>query len=485
MNPNSENHSNIDNLQADVVIVGGGGAGLAAAVAASERGAKVIVLERRRALGGNSAKAGGIFAAESPVQRRLRIDARRDVCFKMQMEYSRYSINPRIFRAFVDKSGDTVKWLEDKGLKILQVPPYYPGQIPQTWHTPRHGGADIIRVLVKSCRDLNVRWFTQIRGKKLLISETGNITGVVAIQKRKPVTIIAKSVVIGTGGYAGNKKLLKEYYPVDVDDLYRVGLPHMGDGIFMATEIGADTEGLGTLHLTGPSCADNRTLTGIAAEPNTIWVNKKGERFIDEVAGLKTFISINAVMRQPDKLTFTLFDNGIKQFLAEKGFTKGVGSIYRMQKIKPADWQKELQVQAEKGLVKISDSWTEIANWIGADPKVLKATIDEYNASCDRGHDPIFAKDRMYLKPLRTPPYYAIKAAPVIITTLGGIKINEHMEALDKQGNPIHGLYAAGNETGGWQPDTYNIGLAGATFGFAINSGRIAGENAAKYILGG
>jgi fumarate reductase flavoprotein subunit len=484
VNQNSDHDANVNDFQTDVVVVGGGGAGLAAAVAASERGAKVLVLERRRALGGNSARAGGIFAAESPVQRRLRIDTRRDVCFKMQMEYSRYSINPRIFRAFVDKSGDTVKWLEDQGLKNLQVPPYYPGQIPQTWHTPRHGGADIIRVLVRSCRNLNVRWFTQTRGKKLLMSEKGNIAGVVAIQKRKPITIAAPSAIIATGGYAGNRELLKKYYPVNVDDLYRVGYPHMGDGIRMATEIGGDTEGLGTLHLTGPACGDNRTLTGIAAEPNTVWVNKKGERFIDEVAGLKTFISINAVMRQPDKLTFTLFDNGIKQFLAEKGLTKGVGSIYRMQKIKSANWQKELEVQAEKGVVKISDSWTEIARWIGADPKVLKATIDEYNASCDRGYDPIFAKDRVYLKPLRTPPYYAIKAAPVIITTLGGVKINERMEAIDIQGNPIPGLYATGNETGGWQPETYNIELAGGTFGFAVNSGRIAGEGAAKYVLG-
>jgi len=144
--------------------------------------------------------------------------------------------------------------------------------------------------------------------------------------------------------------------------------------------------------------------------------------------------------------------------------------------------EKEIRLKEEKGWVKIADSWDDIAQWIGCTPKALKATIDEYNAACDRGHDPIFAKDRSLLVPLRTPPYYALRANSDFLDTIGGIKINERMEVLDKQDNPISGLYAGGVATGGWQADTYCDILSGAASGFAFNSGRIAAENAVKYV---
>ena len=143
---------------------------------------------------------------------------------------------------------------------------------------------------------------------------------------------------------------------------------------------------------------------------------------------------------------------------------------------------KALQQLVKKGVVHISDSWERLADWIGCDHNALKATIDEYNVACDRGHDTIFAKDPKHLIPLRTPPYYAIRCHSGFINTIGGIKINEHMEVLDKQDNPIQGLYAAGVDTGGWESDTYCDLLSGSALGFAINSGRIAGENAVKFI---
>jgi fumarate reductase flavoprotein subunit len=122
-----------------------------------------------------------------------------------------------------------------------------------------------------------------------------------------------------------------------------------------------------------------------------------------------------------------------------------------------------------------------MATWIGADRQVLEVTINEYNAACDQGHDRIFVKDRRYLVPLRTAPYYAIQCHGNLMNTIGGIKINEHMEVLGKQGHPIPGPYAAGVGTGGWESETYCAILSGSAFGFAVNSGRIAGENANTY----
>ena len=131
----------------------------------------------------------------------------------------------------------------------------------------------------------------------------------------------------------------------------------------------------------------------------------------------------------------------------------------------------------------ISNSWDEIAGWIGADPVVLKASIDEYNAACDDRRDGLFAKDRRYLLPMRTPPFYAVKAHLGLCDAYGGIKINENMEALDMEDNPIQGLFAAGSTAGCWESEAYCYRLTGHLVGFALNSGRIAGENAVQYLL--
>ena len=199
------------NLDADLVVVGGGGAGLAAAVAAAQQGVSVTVLERRRSIGGNSAKALGIFAAESPVQRRLRIDTSTDLCFQLAMDYAHNKINPRLFRAFVNKSGDTIRWLEKQGLRFFDVPPFFPGQIIRTWHCPKGGGPAFINVISRSCQNLGVKIATQTRARSILTDNEGNPAGVVATRKREKLEIAAKGIIIASGGYAGNKKLLEKY----------------------------------------------------------------------------------------------------------------------------------------------------------------------------------------------------------------------------------------------------------------------------------
>jgi fumarate reductase flavoprotein subunit len=469
-------------LETQVVVVGGGGAGMSAAVAAKEIGADVILLERRRSFGGNSALAGGIFAAESHLQRQKRLDVRRDMCFREALTFSHNKVNPRIFRAFINKSGDTVKWLENMGLKFHDVPPYYPGQTIISWHTPKTGGKAIVSTLSNRCKSLNIKMITGARVTKFLRDDAGNIIGVQARYKKEDLYVKAKSIVFAAGGFGGNVPMIKKYSQIYHENINLIGLPHMGECVVMAMEAGAATEGLGTLHLTGPSFPPSRILSGLSLEPNTIWVNKKGVRFTDESIGVKSFEAVNAQVRQPDMISFTLFDSSIRQYLADNGLTKGMGSVYKAAKAK-ASWLKELEEQNKKGTLRISSSWDEIASWAGLDARVLKDTIKEYNSICDKGYDPIFNKDRMYLKPLTTPPYYAMLSRPGMLTTMGGIRINERMEVVDKNDDVIPGIFAGGNDTGGWEPDTYNINLSGSTFGIAINSGRIAGESAAKYAL--
>ncbi len=489
----------MDNINADLVIIGGGGAGLAAALAAAEEGAgKVIVLEKLGSPGGNTALSVGIFAADSPAQKRVAIEFKRDELFKIAVNWAHWKVNPRIVRAFIDKSGDTIRWMEEKGLRFECVP-FYPNQSPLVWHVTKDLGAGMTKFLTAEGEKLGVQLLTHTPAKKILTDEKGNISGVLAESKEGEFVIKTKSIIIATGGYGGNKKLLKKYCPYYRDNMDCGGLPHTGDGLLMAWEIGAATEGLGLLLLGGPgpepkapmmkigSPPDimHSPLTGLILEPNTVWVNKKGERFADEATGFNHFLSSYTVNRQPDNTSYTLLDSQLVQTMTEKGLIIGFHK-YRLadQRSKMPGLARELKALAERGWVKMSDSWDGIADYIGCDPRTLKATIDEYNAACDQGRDPIFAKERVFLFPLRVPPYYAIKANSGILDTIGGIKINERMEVLDKDDNPIPGLYAAGVVAGGWQGDAYCAVTSGAASGFAVNSGRIAGENAARFALG-
>ena len=168
----SQKSQQINIPKADIVVIGGGG-GLAAAVAGAEKGAKVTLLEKRKVLGGNTALARGLLAAESPVQRRMRIDARNEDLFKTAMAYAHWKINPEIVRTFINRSGDTVGWLEEKGVRFQDVPNFYYNQVPRLYHVPEGYGAGLVRALLARCRELGVRILSQTAAIKIVRMERG------------------------------------------------------------------------------------------------------------------------------------------------------------------------------------------------------------------------------------------------------------------------------------------------------------------------
>jgi fumarate reductase flavoprotein subunit len=221
----------------------------------------------------------------------------------------------------------------------------------------------------------------------------------------------------------------------------------------------------------------------IAAQPD-LFVNQRGERFCDEsIAFYETSVG-NANARFKEGYTYSIFDESIKQEIIEKGTVKSQGQD-KPPGTRPVDFDEELKSVLEKGSEEIfvADSVEELAEQIGIDPVVFKATVDEYNQSCEKGHDDLFAKDPRYLRPLKGPKFYAVKARTIFLGTLGGIKVNHRMEVMDKNGDIIPGLYAGGFDAGGMYGDSYSIRKSsGASSAFAINSGRIAGKNALKYL---
>ena len=221
------------------------------------------------------------------------------------------------------------------------------------------------------------------------------------------------------------------------------------------------------------------SIEAVAREPYVLRVNDKGERFMDETTSAHHKATGYNPLGRP---TYTLFDQKMLEEMTAHGLHTGEGKHKGWGQRSPLPGlDKEIKKKAEEGLLKMADSWDKLAKWIGAAPEVLKATIDEYNSFCDQGYDEIFAKDRRYLVPLRTPPFYALKGYSSFLGTIGGIKINERTEVLDKKWNIIPGLYAAGTDACSIYGDSYVFVLPGNTMGFALNTGRIAGENAAEY----
>ena len=311
-----------DSMKCDIAIIGGGGSGLAAAVAAAEKGADVIVLEKRNSFGGNTMMAEGLFASESRTQKRMMIDARSDKLFRIAMDYAHWKIDAKIVRAFIDKSADTIEWLEKKNLKLDSLPQLYPNQVPLVWHCTKSAGTEIVKTLLNSCQELGIRLINQTAVLDMLTDENGKVIGIQAKKKDREFKVLAKSVIIATGGYGGNKKLLKKYSPYYKDNIYCRGIPHKGDGLAMALKIGAATEGLGLLQLGGPFFRGSPHVGAVAREPNTIWVNNKGERFTDETITYRTSESGNTIDRQPDKICFSLFDEKIKHKMVNSGLFK-------------------------------------------------------------------------------------------------------------------------------------------------------------------
>lgn len=489
-------------LEADIVIIGGGTAGLSAALTALEKGIKkVILLEKRINYGGNSAMAGGfVFGAESRLQKQEGKIIYKDIACQKTIANNHFDwINPRLIRALINKSGETIDWLEDQGIEFtlalgIMDDHLIKGKFTDEIMKKSYGiimqFSLAMEILANKIKGKGGEIMLRTAAKKILRDEKDKISGVIAANRAgEEIQIKCKSVILTPGGFTGNKELLKKYF--DYDDFATEALPLMGDGIKMAEEAGAYLEDYATLspHGVHPKYISLETMKNqpnrrVVSGPTSIWVNAKGERFIDVGTAVGNTRGINKLfLRQPNKAVYALIDEGILKTPIPPGEMAGPGADSKIEDhgqniIKV---RKELQAAAEDGVnVCISDTWEKIAEYIGVDPAALHTTIEEYNSYCDRGVDEIFGKDKKYLIPFRNPPYYAVKLQAGMDEAIGPVRINEHMEVLDKKEDPIPGFYAAGAITSGWCGHDYDI--SGSNLGFATTGGRIAGENAAKYL---
>jgi fumarate reductase flavoprotein subunit len=170
-----------------------------------------------------------------------------------------------------------------------------------------------------------------------------------------------------------------------------------------------------------------------------------------------------------------LFDSGIKKHIQANPSPRQV-QMGGEEWLRTLDEDFAVEAGWKRNVSAVAHSWGELAQKIGVDPDALRATVERYNSLCDEARDADFVKAPDFLKPLRTPPYYAILGVRFCHGTEGGVKVNERMEVSGGEGRRIAGLYATGDNTSGWVTEW---GLPGTTLAFAFTSGYMAAESAA------
>lgn len=490
-----------EEITAGVCVIGGAGGGMTAAVSAYEKGVKdVVLLEKTEFLGGCTSMCAGFFAVESPAQRRLGITDTADDCFRQVMAHMNWNVNAKLVRNWITNSGDTVRWLEDKGLYIDDIEPFYgfPDVTRRTYHvaekTGMHTGREIVKALKADIRKKQIPVYTNTRAQHLITDNSdGAVVGVYAVRpdadgKESGILIRARSVIIATGSISANKELIKRFYAGTNYGNVRImaNVPHnTGDGHIMIEEVGGQFGDIATLFI-GPHNhgIDSSELTGVVMRRvQPIKVDRYGERFIDESVYTDTdFGSMlsYSVDRQPGKICYIICDEAMIEGFIEKDeiltFSEKYTHSYteRSEWYKNGGWMKDLRPDVEKeisyGRAYVAQTIGEAAEWIGCDPVTLRLTIEEYNLYCDNKHDDDFLKAPRHLIPLRKPPYYLFKGPSGIDTCIGGIEINQNFSVLDADAEAISGLYAAGICTSGWLNRGY--GFQGGELSYTLFSGR-------------
>ncbi len=474
-----------ETMSTDVVVVGSGATGLAAAIQASQLGCKVIMLEQNSILGGTTNMAEGIAGINDEYAKSIGIPTYDlvEVLNKAEL-YHHWVADPELLMKFYENSADTISWLQKLGVKFNIVQ----GMGFKTHHTYDGLGKQYVTTLVAAAEQLGVEILTDTSGQELIMQD-GKVAGIKAKAKDdSTLTINAPVVILATGGYSSNTEMITKYAGVDPEKIVYAGLPGStnGDGINMALAVGAsDKKITGVIQYFGALLDGDQYGTELyngMVQP-MLRVNQDGKRFISEAMNQQDPCMYGNAHVQQDAVYQIMTKADLDRFTTQ-GAPSGLPYYQANTPLPDFINQIDKVAKMDKGNVFVADTIDELADMIKVDKAALKATIDQYNGYCDTGKDLEFGKDAQFLFPIdEVGPYYAFKIKCGYFCTNDGLEITPQAQVLDKDGKVIPGLYAGGNDTGGWCGDTYDIALIpGTTQGWAANTGRFAAEDAAKYL---
>ena len=447
----------VENKSADIVVIGAGGAGMAAAMQAVQNGAtNVVILEKMPQTGGNTIRTtGGMNAAATELQATEGIEDSVELMIEDTMKGGKNLNDPELVKVLAEKSADGVKWITENGGDLSEVG-MFGGASVKRIHKPTGGsavGPMLVKMFNENMDKLNIPVLLETKADQIIV-EDGKIAGVKASNKDGEFTIDCKAVVLATGGFAGNAEMVVEYNPALTGFGTTNHAGATGDGIAMAKELGAQLVDIEQIQTHPTVHPETQTMYTEAVRGNgAILVNKEGKRFVNEL--LTRDVVSEAILAQTDKESYIVFDQKVRD---------GLSAI-------------EKYISA--GIIYEADTIEGLAEQIGVDATALKATMDTYAGYQAAGNDAEFGRESME-EPLTTAKYYAGLCAPAVHHTMGGVKINTNTEVLKEDGSSIPGLFAAGEVTGGVHGANR---LGGNAVTDIVVFGRIAGENAAKYVV--
>ena len=450
----------------DVVVVGSGGAGFSAAIEAKEAGKSVVLIEKMPAVGGNTLISGAeMNVPNNWVQEKLGIKG--DSPEKMAEDTIKGGDelgDPHMIQVMTENALDAATWLKDDiKVEFLDDQLFqFGGHSYKRALIPKgHTGQEVITKFRAKADKLEIPIKLNTTAKEL-IQENNRITGVKAENKEgQMITYKAKNgVVLTTGGFGSNVEMRKKYNEkMDESYMSTVTEGSTGDGIIMAEAVGADLTNMENIQ-TYPICNPKTGVISLLADTRfdgAILVNQEGKRFVEELE--RRDVISNAILEQTGGYTYQLWNDDINK-------------ISGTMKVHKAEYEELLK---QKMIVK-ADTLEEAAAFFDIDIQNLKETVKKVNQYAKDGKDEEF-NHRGELVSLAKGPYYIEKAAPSVHHTMGGLVINDKTEVLNKDGQPIPGLYAAGELTGVIHGSNR---LGGNAITDIIVFGRIAGQEVSK-----
>lgn len=446
---------NTKELTYDVVVVGGGAAGLSASIEAAKAGAKVVLIEKLPMVGGSTMLSGGIvYGTGYKIQKDAGIEDSVDALVQYWLEKSNNVASEPYLRFVAEKSGETIDWLVELGVEFGE--PYATGTSPvlRAVSTSNHGNG-LIEPLKATAEANGVEFFLQTSATKL-IKDGDKVVGVEAVDSEgNPLVINTKAVILATGGFDRNSELVTTYASVAQGQTTFSGVGNTGDGLVMAKEAGADVVSNGGV-------IGFRAVEGESAYTTDIcllmwmpylYVNLDGKRFVNETIDYPLFYE--ELIKQRDGVSYLIFDQNT--------------------------YSPALDKAVEKGSAFVSDSLEDLATQAGINPTEFVNTVNNYNQMIDNGVDTEFGKAIVGYPKVNAPKYYAVKVVPAVLGTMSGIKTDLNAQVLDTNGQPIEGLFAAGELANG---DFFNrvYPASGTSIQMSVTFGRVAGVKAAELV---
>lgn len=453
-------------LDTEVAIIGAGGAGLAAAVSAHQNGAKVIVIEKMPNVGGNTIISGSAFnAVDEKRQSAQGIEDSIEKHYTQTYEGGDKQGDPELVRVLVENAYPTIEWLESLGMEFKDTVFTVLGALWPRSHKPIEplgtGYINTYMNYINEHKD-DIQILTETEAKELVVSADGRVTGFLAEGNKGKVTVNAsKGVIIATGGFGSNVEMRDQYNKIwptltDIKTTNHKGAT--GDGIIMAEKIDASIVQMENIQLLPMGDPETGSLSGNIEQgvENRIFVNNKGNRFVDE--GARRDVMTKALMQQENSSMWVIVD----QHSYPTGDTVN-------------NFNESIDSLVEQGRAFKADTLEDLAKQIGVEPENLKKSVEAFNASVDGAKDE-FGRT-LFMEKIDTAPFYAGARVPTVHHTMGGIKITAETRVVDKNGKIIEGLFAAGEVTGGIHGANR---LGGNALADVNTFGRIAGEKAAK-----